>query len=99
MENLGSCITRVADNVNRHKVTKVCRPLIRLQRHRLFGYLRHTEEDWAVSLLKQSRQDSRMNTGQVAVTTLLERMIHVLVDQPEAVSIEAVEHEPSILFL
>ena len=39
-----------------------------------------------------------MNTGQVAVAALLERMIRALVDQPEAVSIEAVEHEASILF-
>jgi predicted RNA-binding protein YlqC (UPF0109 family) len=40
-----------------------------------------------------------MNTGQVAVATVLERMIGAVVDQPEAVSIEAVEHEASILFL
>ena len=92
-------MTRVPDILNRHKVTKVCIPLVCLQRHRLFRYLHHTVEDWAVSLPKQSRQDSRMNMGQVAVSTVLERMIHALVDQPEAVSIEAVEHETSILFL
>ena len=40
-----------------------------------------------------------MNTGQVATATVLERMIRALVDQPEAVSIEAVEHETSVLFL
>jgi predicted RNA-binding protein YlqC (UPF0109 family) len=40
-----------------------------------------------------------MNMGQVAVSTVLERMIRALVDQPEAVSIEAVEDEASILFL
>jgi predicted RNA-binding protein YlqC (UPF0109 family) len=60
--------------------------------------LHHTVEEWAVTLPKQSPQDSRMNTGQVAVATVLERMIGALVDQPEAVSIEAVEDEASILF-
>jgi uncharacterized protein len=39
-----------------------------------------------------------MDTGQAAVAAVLRKMIYALVDQPEAVSIELVQHDTGVIF-